>query len=131
MPRITLYTGVLLIFTGITFYVLTGSLHPTALIPCWIGLVLAICGSLAPTGSDRKLMIFMHIAVTVALLGFLGGVVMAIVELVKSGGFPLLHPHAVEEQVLVALICQVFVILCIRSFIAARRARTALPDPAA
>jgi hypothetical protein len=125
MPRLTLYTGVLLIFTGIVFYVLTGSAHPTALIPCWFGLALAICGSLAASGSTRKTMIFMHLAVTAGLLGFLGGAVMAIVELVKSGGFPLLHPHAVEEQVLMALICQVFVAICVRSFIATRRARTA------
>ena len=124
MPRITLYTGILLIFTGIVFYVLTGSLHPTALIPCWFGLALAICGSLAANGSDRKRGIFMHIAVTAGLFGFLGGAIMAIVEVFKSGGFPLLHPHAVEEQVLMALICQVFVALCVRSFIAARRART-------
>jgi len=123
MPRVTLYTGTLLIFVGIVFYVLTGSIHPTALIPCWFGLALAICGSLAPTGSDRKRMIIMHIAVTVGLFGFLGGATMAIIEVVKSGGFPLLHPHAVEEQVLMALICQIFVALCIRSFIAARRAR--------
>ena len=123
MPRLTLYTGTLLIFIGIVFYVLTGSIHPTALIPCWFGLALAICGSLAPTGSDRKRMIIMHIAVTVGLFGFLGGATMAIIEVVKSGGFPLLHPHAVEEQVLMALICQIFVALCIRSFIAARRAR--------
>lgn len=125
MPRITLYTGVLLIFVGIVFYVLTGSTHPTSLIPCWFGLALAICGSLGGNGGPRKTMIFMHIAVTVALFGFLGGAIMAIVELVRSGGFPLLHPHAVEEQVLMALICQVFVALCVRSFIAARRARRA------
>jgi hypothetical protein len=125
MPRITLYTGALLIFLGICFYVLTGSLHPTALIPCWFGLALAICGSLAGNGSDRKLKLFMHIAVTIGLLGFLSGVIMAIRELVESGGFPLLHPFVVYEQVLLALICQIFTALCIRSFIAARRARTA------
>jgi hypothetical protein len=125
MPRITLYTGALLIFTGICFYVLTGSAHPTALIPCWFGLALAICGSLAANGSPRKLKIFMHIALTVALIGFLTGAILAILELIHSGGFPLLHPHAADEQLLMALLCQIFVILCIRSFIAARRARTA------
>ena len=123
MPRITLYTGTLLIFLGIVFYELTGSKDATALIPCWFGLALAICGSLAGTGTDRKLKLFMHIAVTVALLGFLTGAVLAIRELIDSGGFPLMYPHTAEEQVLMALICQVFAILCIRSFIAARRSR--------
>jgi uncharacterized YccA/Bax inhibitor family protein len=125
MPRVTLYTGVLLIFTGICFYVLTGSIHPTSLIPCWFGLALAVCGSLAANGSARKLMIFMHIAVTVGLLGFLGGAVMPIVEIVKAHGAPLAHPLAVYEQLLMGVISLIFVALCVRSFIAARRARTA------
>jgi drug/metabolite transporter (DMT)-like permease len=123
MPRITLYTGALLIFLGIVFYELTGSKDATALIPCWFGLALAICGSLAGNGTDRKLKLFMHIAVSVALLGFLTGAILAIRELIDSGGFPLIHPHTAEEQVLMALICQVFAILCIRSFLAARRSR--------
>jgi hypothetical protein len=125
MPRITLYTGTLLIFLGIVFYVLTGSKDSTALIPCWFGLALAICGSLAGTGSDRKLKLFMHIAVTVALIGFLTGAILALRELINSGGFPLIHPHTAEEQVLAALISQLFVVLCVRSFIAARKARAA------
>jgi hypothetical protein len=125
MPRITLYTGALLIFIGICFYVLTGSTHPTSLIPCWVGLALAICGSLAANGSARKLMIFMHIAVTVALLGFLGGAVMPVIEVTKAHGAPLAHPLAVYEQLLMAVLCLIFVALCVRSFIAARRARTA------
>jgi len=125
MPRVTLYTGALLIFMGICFYVLTGSIHPTALIPCWFGLALAISGSLAGNGGTRKLMLFMHIAVTVGLLGFLGGAAMVIIEITKARGAPLAHPRAVQEQTLMAVICLVFVALCVRSFIAARRARTA------
>jgi hypothetical protein len=66
----------------------------------------------------------MHIAVTVALLSFLTGAILAIRELISSGGFPLLHPHTAEEQVLAALISQLFVVLCIRGFIAARRSRS-------
>jgi uncharacterized YccA/Bax inhibitor family protein len=70
-------------------------------------------------------MIFMHIAVTVGLLGFLGGAVMPIVEIVKAHGAPLAHPLAVYEQLLMGVISLIFVALCVRSFIAARRARTA------
>jgi hypothetical protein len=88
-------------------------------------LALAICGSLAANGSARKLMIFMHIAVTVALLGFLGGAVMPVIEVTKAHGAPLAHPLAVYEQLLMAVLCLIFVALCVRSFIAARRARTA------
>ncbi len=47
MAKLTIVFGVLLIAVGITGYVMTGSAHPTALIPCWIGLVLVIAGALA------------------------------------------------------------------------------------
>jgi len=46
-------------------------------------------------------------------------------ELIKahSSGVELAHPAAVHEQLLMAAICLVFVLLCVRSFIAARRSR--------
>jgi hypothetical protein len=65
----------------------------------------------------------MHVAVTVGLLGFLGAGAMAIIETVKAHGGPLAHPVAVESQAAMAVICLVFVGLCVRSFIAARRDR--------
>jgi hypothetical protein len=45
------------------------------------------------------------------------------VELVKALGTPLEHPIAVEDQAAMAVICLVYVLLCVRSFIAARRTR--------
>jgi hypothetical protein len=59
--------------------------------------------------------------VTVGLLGFIGAAVMVVVENVKAHGGPLAHPVAVEAQAAMAGICLVFVGLCVRSFIAARR----------
>jgi hypothetical protein len=115
----------LLILIGIVAFVATGSVHPTSLIPCWFGLVLAICGSLAGSGDARKRMLFMHIAVTVGLLGFIFPAIMAIKDLVQAHGTPLAHPAAVEEQGAMAVICLIFVLLCVRSFIAARRNRLA------
>ena len=47
---------------------------------------------------------------------------MVVVENVKAHGEPLAHPVAVESQAAMALICLVFVGLCVRSFIAARKA---------
>lgn len=123
MARLTLFVGALLILVGIVAFIVTGGTHPTSLIPCWFGLALAICGSLANTGETRKRMLFMHIAVTVGLLGFLFPGFMAIKDLVQAHGAPLGHPAAVEEQAVMALICLVFVLLCVRSFIAARRGR--------
>jgi hypothetical protein len=68
-------------------------------------------------------MIWMHVAVTVALLGFLGSFSRAIDEYIQAHGGPLAHPVAVEYQAAMAALCLVFVVLCVRSFIAARKAR--------
>ncbi len=125
MAKVTLFVGALLILVGIVTFLVTGGIHPTSLIPCWFGLALAICGSLANSGEARKRMLFMHIAVTIGLLGFLFPGFMAIKDLVQAHGAPLAHPAAVEEQGIMAVICLIFVLLSVRSFIAARRERTA------
>jgi uncharacterized membrane protein len=125
MAKLTIGFGVVLLALGILSYVGTGSAHPTALIPAWFGLVLIISGALANTEDTKRRMIWMHIAVTVGLLGFLGSGSMAIVETVKAHGAPLAHPEAVESQVAMAIVCLLFVALCVRSFITARRARPA------
>ena len=120
MAKLTMVFGVVLIGLGIWGYVATGSTHPTALIPTWFGLVLAIAGALANTEDPKRRMLWMHIAVTVGLLGFLGAASRVIVECAKANG-PLEHPVAVEDQGAMAAICLVFVGLCVRSFIAARK----------
>jgi uncharacterized membrane protein YtjA (UPF0391 family) len=70
-------------------------------------------------------MLWMHIAVVVGLLGFLGSFSRAIDEYIQAHGEPLAHPVAVEYQAGMAALCLVFVVLCVRSFIAARKARNA------
>ncbi len=60
---------------------------------------------------------------TVGLLGFLGSGIQAIREYFAAHGGPLAHPAAVEAQTAMAGICLVFVLLCVRSFIAARQER--------
>jgi hypothetical protein len=121
MAKLTIGFGVVLILLGAWGFISTGNEHPTALIPAYFGLALAISGMLASGDNPKKRMLWMHIAVTAGLLGFLGAGVMAIVEAVKAHGGPLAHPVAVESQIAMAVICLVFVGLCVRSFIAARR----------
>lgn len=123
MAKTTISFGVILILLGIFGFVATGSHFPTALIPAYFGLVLAVLGFLANTEDSKKRMLFMHIAVTIGLLGFLGTAksIYDYVLLVTGKQFP--YPAAVEEKAAMAGILLVFVILCVRSFIAARRAR--------
>ena len=135
MAKITFVFGLLLVVLGVAGYVLTGSMHPTALIPCWFGIGLWVCAAAASRdnpGGKRTVdeasawrMLWMHIAVTLGLLGFLFPGFMAVKDLVKAhvAQVPLPFPAAVHEQLIMALVCLVFVGLCVRSFIAARRAR--------
>jgi hypothetical protein len=123
MAKLTIGFGIVLILLGAISFFATGSSHPTALIPAYFGVALTICGVLADSPSDKRRMIVMHIAVTVGLLGFLGSGIMAVVETMKAHGGPLAHPAAVESQAAMAVICLIYVGLCVRSFIAARRGR--------
>ena len=118
MAKITLVFAVLLIALGLAGYLGTGSLHPTALIPTWIGLALGIFGffAISPNESRRKL--FMHINVTIGLLGFLG----TVVEIVRSFVAAISpDPIALAAKITLAVLLLVYVLLCVRSFIAARR----------
>jgi hypothetical protein len=122
MAKLTLVLAVLLVALGLIGYLGTGSLHPTALIPAWIGLALGIGGflSISPNPSRRKL--FMHINVTIALLGFIGSSVEAIrgyVHATAAGVQP--DQIALASKVTLSVLLLIYVILCVRSFIAARR----------
>ena len=123
MAKVTIGFGIVLTVLGLISFVSTGSAHPTALIPTYFGIALTVCGFLANSPDEKHRMVIMHIAVTVGLLGFLGSGIMAIVETVKAHGAPLAHPAAVESQAAMAVICLIYVGLCVRSFIAARRGR--------
>jgi hypothetical protein len=123
MAKVTLVFAVLLIALGLLGFVGTGSEHYTALIPTWIGLVLGLFGllSLSPNPSRRKL--FMHINVTVALLGFLGTLSEIIRGALKSRSTGIAPAAAaIESKYALALLLLIYVVLCVRSFISARRA---------
>jgi hypothetical protein len=122
MAKLTLVFAVLLVALGLVGYLGTGSLHPTALIPAWIGLALGIFGFLAISPNEGQRKLFMHINVTIGLLGFLGGAAEAVRGYVhaKAVGLP---PDmiALASKATLAGLMLIYVILCARSFIAARR----------
>ncbi len=124
MAKLTILFGGLLIVLGGGAYALTGH-HPHSFIPMGFGVVLAILGALANTEDAKKRMLFMHIAVTVGLLGFLGTIPGIIGVIQMAAGHATLRPDAAKVQALMGTICLIFVLLCVRSFIAARRARLA------
>jgi hypothetical protein len=123
MAKTTVLFGVVLLLLGIFSFILTGNKFPTSLIPAFFGILLVIFGRLAETPDAKRRMLFMHIAVTVGLLGFLGTAtsLIYVVQLFNGKLFP--YPAAVEEKAAMAVLSLIFVILCVRSFIAARRSR--------
>jgi hypothetical protein len=123
MAKITVLVGILLIILGGASYILTGHKFPTSLIPVAFGILLVTFGRMAETPVPRRRMLFMHIAVTVGLLGFLATApaLVQVVELFKGKLFP--YPAAVEEKAAMSALLLIYVVLCVRSFIAARRSR--------
>jgi hypothetical protein len=122
MGPITIITGILLIALGVggyAFALTTDHPSPTALIPAAFGLVLLLLGLLAR--SEKMRMHVMHVAVLIGLVGFLIPAWRVISKAISTGiDAPSL---AVVANVLMALICGVYVVLCIKSFIDARRSR--------
>jgi hypothetical protein len=123
MAKLTVVFGVVLTAVGVWGYIATGSVHPTALIPAWFGLVLVVAGVGAHTENAKRRMLWMHFAVTIGLLGFLGTAAAVVDEVRMLRGVSFAHPIAVQEKAEMSLICLAFVLLCVRSFIAARKAR--------
>lgn len=127
MAKVTLVFALLLIVLGVIFFVATGSHAPTALIPVYFGILLGVLGMLANTPDSKRRMLFMHIAVTVGLIGFLFPGWRGMKDLIaQMQGQALLRPEAMKEELAMAAICLIYVLLSVRSFIAARRQRTSV-----
>jgi hypothetical protein len=122
LAKLTLVLAILLVALGLAGYLGTGSLHPTALIPAWIGLALGVFGFLAISPNEGRRKLFMHINVTIALLGFLGSTVEAIRGYAHARSLGVEPDQiALASKVTLAGLLLIYVILCVRSFIAARR----------
>ncbi len=119
MPTTAIVIGVLLILIGVIGYVIGmsgggGSL--TALIPAVFGLIIAAAGFISRANDGmRKTM--MHIAAGIALIGFL---ITAARIIPRLGEMDLSSPAALS-QISMSLLCLIFVILAVKSFIDARR----------
>jgi hypothetical protein len=122
MAKVTLVFALLLVLLGLAGYLGTGSLHPTALIPTWFGLALGIFGFLAINPNPGRRKLFMHINVTIGLIGFLGAGIRALQSYghARSEG---IAPDtiAIGAQVTMAALLLIYVALCVKSFIDARR----------
>ena len=121
MPSTTLTFAFAYLVLGIGGFVLTGSTHKTALIPCIFGVLFLIFGSLARKDNLRKHA--MHAAVLIALLALLGTAksLAYLPDLFRGTSE---KPAAVITQSLNAGLSILYIFLAVRSFIQARRARS-------
>jgi hypothetical protein len=117
MPNTAIWTGRLLVLIGIIGYgygIYGGNASLTAFIPAAFGILLMLLGHLAAAKEDLRKHL-MHAAVIIALLGFilpLGRLLSKLSDLTLSA--------AVVSQIAMAAVCLIFVVLAVRSFIAAR-----------
>ena len=118
MAKVTLVFAVLLVALGLVGFLGTGSVHYTALIPTWIGLALGIGGVLAISPSESRRKLFMHINVTIGVVGTLGTIAEIIRSVVSQKE---VDATALAAKTALAWLLLIYVLLCVRSFIAARR----------
>ena len=121
MSSTTLAFAFAYLVLGIGGFVLTGSTHKTALIPCVFGVLFLIFGLLARKDNLRKHE--MHAAVLIALLAFLG-TARSLPHLPELFNGTAEKPAAIITQSLNAGLSLLYIILAVRSFIQARRARS-------
>ena len=119
MPLVAIVCGLLLMGVGLAGYTLSDAESPvTALIPAGVGLLLLISGAIVQARPSTRKHV-MHVAVTIGLLGFLAAAGRLAMVLAQDKGSTLGRASLAA----MALICGVFVALCIKSFIDARRNR--------
>lgn len=121
MLRLTFVIGGILVVLGVVAYVATAAASVTALIPAFVGILLLVCGAIGTRGeSARKHAI--HAALVVALVGALGSL-MQVVKLGEVFAGTAERPIAVVLSTVMFVLLVAYVVLGVRSFVAARKAR--------
>lgn len=121
MPQLAMAVGVLLVITGLVGFFVSVTASLTALIPAVLGALFVLTAGIARRESARRHA--MHAAAVLALLGFLGSLQGFGGLIALLGGAVVDRPVAAVTQSITALLCLVFLIFAVRSFVAARRAR--------
>jgi hypothetical protein len=121
MPKLSIAFGIILIILGLYAYFGISSESITALIPAFVGVPMLILGWLGL--NEKYLKHTMHVAAVLMLLGF-GGTVGGLIKFFRMfGGEEFERASAITVQAIMSLLCLVFLIFAVKSFIDARRIR--------
>lgn len=116
MPNLTTNYGLFLLSWGLIATYLSEAQSVTSFLPSLLGLALLVSGEMAKIPEKKKL--WMHVAVTFGLIGALGGTRFF---MVMADGLN----YANSSMLMLLLTGTAYTVLCVRSFIAARKAREA------
>jgi len=117
MPAVTRAVGFVLVLLGVVGYVGTGAASITALIPAIVGALFLLLALIARNPGARKHA--MHVAVAIALLAVIG-LVPRVAQAIGAGN---IGRPAVIAQLVMGAVLLVYVLLGVKSFVDARRAR--------
>src|SRR5512147_457972 len=112
MPGLTITIGSILTLLAAVSYVGSGGASWTALIPAMVGIPMIVLGLLARRERARKHA--MHIAVALAMIGFLGTIRVLPSFLTIIGGGSVERPGAIIAQFTMACCCFVLVLFGVR-----------------
>lgn len=121
MSKLSIAYGVIFILIGLISYFGISSESITALIPAFFGIPMLILGWLGL--NEKYLKHTMHGAAVLMLLGFFGTIGGLIKFFKMLGGVQPERPAAVTVQAIMAVLCLVFLILAVKSFIDVRKNR--------
>lgn len=122
MAKLSIVFGLILIVIGLVSYFGISNESVTALIPAFLGLPVLILGFLAL--NEKYLKHSMHAVAVLMLLGFAGTVSGLIKFFRMISGEAFDRPSAITIQAIMAVLCLIFLIFAIKSFIDARRKRS-------
>jgi hypothetical protein len=121
MTRLTVVIGAVLVVLGVVAYVATAAASVTALIPSFVGVLMLVGAALARRPAWHRHGI--HAALAVAVLGALGSL-MNVVRIGEVFAGTAERPAAVVVSTVMFLLLVAYIAMGVRSFVAARRART-------
>jgi uncharacterized membrane protein len=121
VAKLSIMYGVFFILMGLYGYFGISSESITALIPTFFGIPMLVFGWLGL--NEKYLKHAMHGAAVLTLLGF-AGTVSGLIKFFKMlGGVQPERPAAVIVQAIMAVLCFIFLVLAVKSFIDVRKNR--------